>query len=175
MCQAGCWCSIDLGSRLCAWQKLGMEFPQRGGEHTVPIFTPPQSQSIPYTYTSASYSNQRSPGMLSPRPEPNDNLPVMRYIISSASVVYIYLYIVSIDNGLRFFVLSCWPTKVTYLFVAASYFYCWIQLDRYSVFTESNWGSCRDAECFSPKWSNGILFMLFLFHSGKYSAPFAVA
>ncbi|KAH9541772.1 hypothetical protein CY35_14G083300 [Sphagnum magellanicum] len=59
-------------------QKLGMEFPQRGGEHTVPIFTPPQSQSIPYTYTSASYSNQRSPGMLSPRPEPNDNLPVMR-------------------------------------------------------------------------------------------------
>ncbi|CAK9856609.1 unnamed protein product, partial [Sphagnum jensenii] len=58
-------------------QKLGMEFPQRGGEDTVPIFTPPQSQSIPCTYTSASYSNQRSPGMLSPRPEPNDNLPVM--------------------------------------------------------------------------------------------------
>ncbi|CAN5951358.1 unnamed protein product, partial [Sphagnum jensenii] len=58
-------------------QKLGMEFPQRGGEDTVPIFTPPQSQSIPCTYTSASYSNQRSPGMLSLRPEPNDNLPVM--------------------------------------------------------------------------------------------------
>lgn len=28
------------------WQKIGVEFPQRDGEHSVPIFTPPQSQPI---------------------------------------------------------------------------------------------------------------------------------
>jgi hypothetical protein len=60
-------------------QNLGVDFPRRGEEDRVPIFTPPQSRPIASPHRPLS-SGQRSSMTISPNSEADIHIPAMSLI-----------------------------------------------------------------------------------------------
>lgn len=61
------------------WQKIGVEFPQRDGEHSVPIFTPPQSQPIVPPRHAPQFGHWSPDNSRGDAIEPPPGMPGMRY------------------------------------------------------------------------------------------------